>query len=211
MHVRWVRAYQFFLFRQFSCTVLHVCFSYKIGGNDGGQMRLKISRNALLSCHIPLPSWWRAVYSLWQMFLNVTWRDGQLLRNAIQRGENQKRTRDGLAACGLFLGDNQRMENWCLVAWNCNRVGGKHQWLVFTSYSIYGLIGISFLFNFSFMSVKRYCFVKYFRTREYDLNINIFYFHNPFCSNKNQCRCWQWDSRHAAENYRWIFGRTPFV
>ena len=41
----------------------------------------------------------------------------------------------------------------------------------------------------SFMSVKRYYFVKYFRTLEYDLNINIFYFHNPFCSNKNQCRC----------------------
>lgn len=174
-------------------------------------MRLKISRNALFSGHTPLFSWWRAVYSLWQMFLNVARKYGQLLRNAIQWGEKQKRNRDGLAACWLFLGDNQWMENWCLVVWICNRVGGKRQWLVFTSYSIYGLIGISFLFNFSFMSVKRYYFVKYFRTLEYDLNINIFYFHNPFCSNKNQCRCWQWDSRHAAVNYRWIFGRTPFV
>ena len=168
-------------------------------------------RNALYSGHTPLPSWWRAVYSLWQMFLNVARKDGYLLRNAIQRGKSQNCIRDDLAACGLFLSDNQRMENWRLVSWNCNRVGGKHQWLVFTSYTIYNLIAISFLFNFSFMSVKRFCFVKYFRTQEYGLNINIFYFHNPFCSNKNQCRCWQWDSRHAAGNYRWIFGRIPFV
>lgn len=211
MHVRWVRAYHFFLFRQFSCTFLYVCFSYKIGGNDGGKMWPKNLRNALFSGHTSLPSWWRAGGSLWQMFLCVARKYGQLLRNAIQWGEKQKRNCNGLAACWLFLGDNQWMENWCLVAWICNRVGGKRQWLVFTSYTIYDLIAISFLFNFSFVSVKRCCFVKYFRTLEYGLNINIFYFHNPFYSNKNQCRCWQWDSRHAAENYRWIFGRTPFV
>ena len=75
MYVRWVRAYQFFLFRYFSCTVLHVCFSYKIGGNDGGKMWPKNLRNALFSSHTPLPSWWRAVYSLWQMFLNGARRD----------------------------------------------------------------------------------------------------------------------------------------
>ena len=42
MHIRWVRAYQFFLFCYFSCTVLHVCFSYKIGGNDSGQCGRRI-------------------------------------------------------------------------------------------------------------------------------------------------------------------------
>lgn len=76
MHVRWVRAYQFFLFHHYSCTFLYVCFSYKIGGNDGGKMWPKNLRNALFSGHTPLLSWWRAVYSLWQMFLNVAQRNG---------------------------------------------------------------------------------------------------------------------------------------
>ena len=41
MHVRWVRAYQFFLFRQFSCTFLYVCFSYKTAEHGKGRHRWK--------------------------------------------------------------------------------------------------------------------------------------------------------------------------
>lgn len=48
---------------------------------------------------------------------------------------------------------------------------------------------LAFLSSFNFMSVERCLLVKYFRIQGYGLNINIFYFHNPFCSNKNQCRC----------------------